>query len=185
MSIGDGWRAAVGVALLAAAAACGAPAEEERAAAPAPAAETATGQLASADGAMIAAAAAAPTESLTVTVYKSPTCGCCRAWVDHMQQNGFRVVSIDTSDMAAVKKSFGVREEHGSCHTAKVGDYVLEGHVPAVDVKRLLAEKPQVAGLAVPGMPAGSPGMEVGGMKDPYDVVAWTKGGATSVFAKH
>ena len=183
MSIREGWRAVIGVAMIAAAA-CGAPAAEERAATPAPAAETAGGQV-MASAAPASAAATAPTESLTVTVYKSPTCGCCKAWVDHMQQSGFRVVSVDTADMNAVKKSFGVREEHGSCHTAQVGDYVLEGHVPAADVKRLLSEKPKIAGLAVPGMPAGSPGMEVGGMKDPYDVVAWTKGGGTSVFAKH
>ncbi len=123
-------------------------------------------------------------DTFTVTTWKSPTCGCCKAWVEHMEQSGFRVVAIDTSDVDAVKRRHGVRPEHGSCHTATVGGYVLEGHVPAADVRRLLAERPNVTGLAVPGMPQGSPGMETG-MKDPYEVLAFTRGGATSVFARH
>lgn len=139
-----------------------------------------------ADGATTTTAAApVARDSMTVTVYKSPTCGCCSAWVDHMRASGFQVVAIDTDDVDAIKRQHGVHADHASCHTALVGGYVLEGHVPAADVRRLLAERPAVTGLAVPGMPAGSPGMEVGGMKDPYDVVAFTRDGATSVFAKH
>jgi len=130
------------------------------------------------------AAAPVARDSMTVTVYKSPTCGCCSAWVDHLRASGFQVVAIDTDDVDAVKRQHGVRADHASCHTALVGGYVLEGHVPAADVRRLLAERPAVTGLAVPGMPQGSPGMETG-MKDPYDVVAFTRDGATSVFARH
>ena len=123
-------------------------------------------------------------DTTLVTVYKSPTCGCCTAWVDHMRASGFRVVAIDTNDVDTVKRRHGVAEEHGSCHTAVVGAYVLEGHVPAADVRRLLAERPAIAGLAVPGMPAGSPGME-GPVSEPYRVIAFTRGGGTSVFATH
>jgi hypothetical protein len=119
----------------------------------------------------------------TVTVYKSPTCGCCSKWIEHMRSNGFEVKSTDVQDMTSIKTANGVPVEAGSCHTALVGGYVLEGHVPADSVKRLLREKPKVAGLAVPGMPAGSPGMEVpSGQVEHYDVVSFVKGGATTVF---
>lgn len=128
--------------------------------------------------------ARATRDTAVVTVYKSPTCGCCTAWVDHMRASGFRVAAIDTNDVDAVKRQHGVAAEHGSCHTALVGGYVLEGHVPASDVRRLLAERPAITGLAVPGMPAGSPGME-GPVSEPYRVIAFTRGGGTSVFAKH
>jgi hypothetical protein len=117
-----------------------------------------------------------------VTVYKSPTCGCCAKWVDHMRAAGFQVEVHDTSDVAPIKNAAGVPEETRSCHTARVGDYVLEGHVPADVVRKLLDEKPAIVGLAVPGMPMGSPGME-GPHKDPYDVLAFTRDGKTSVFA--
>lgn len=121
-----------------------------------------------------------------VTVYKTPTCGCCTAWVEHMQAAGFRLDVRDTLDLAPVKLDLGVPSGLGSCHTAKVGGYVVEGHVPADDVKRLLAEKPSgVTGIAVPGMPIGSPGMEVPGRPaDPYDVVSFGDGGQR-VFASH
>lgn len=121
-----------------------------------------------------------------VTVYKTPTCGCCTAWVEHMEAAGFRLDVRDTLDLAPVKLENGVPNGLGSCHTARVGDYVVEGHVPAEDVKRLLAEKPAgVRGIAVPGMPIGSPGMEVQGRPaDPYDVVAFGDGGQ-QVFASH
>ena len=119
-----------------------------------------------------------------VTVYKSPTCGCCTKWVDHLRKHGFQVTAKDTEDMNAIKASLGVPRNLTSCHTAVVGKYVIEGHVPAEDITRLLAEKPKVVGLAVPGMPAGSPGMETGRV-DRYDVIAFREGLKSSVFAAH
>ena len=121
-----------------------------------------------------------------VTVYKSPTCGCCSQWIEHMRSHGFAVKSLDVDDVTTIKTQYGVPDAAGSCHTALVGGYVVEGHVPAETVKRLLREKPKVIGIAVPGMPAGSPGMEVpSGRVDPYDVVSFDKTGAISVFEKH
>lgn len=114
--------------------------------------------------------AAAPPE---VQVWKSPTCGCCKDWVTHMEANGFRVVVHETGN-TAMRARLGLPQELGSCHTALVGGYVVEGHVPAEDVKRLLAQKPTALGLTVPGMPVGSPGMDgpvYGGRRDPYDVL--------------
>lgn len=108
-----------------------------------------------------------------VTVYKSPTCGCCSAWVEHLRDNGFAVVTRDVDDLAPIKAQHGITPALASCHTARIGGYVLEGHVPAADVKTLLAQRPQITGLAVPGMPIGSPGMEQGASKQPYDVVAF------------
>jgi hypothetical protein len=120
----------------------------------------------------------------TVTIYKSATCGCCTKWVDHLSASGFKVSAFDTEDMNRIKRSFGVPPALESCHTAKVGAYVLEGHIPADLVKKLLASKSSsIRGLAVPGMPQGSPGMETG-QKDAYDVIAWDRTGATSVFAR-
>jgi len=122
----------------------------------------------------------------TVQVYKSPTCGCCANWVKHLQQHGFTTRVTDTNDMASIKAQRGVPARAQSCHTAVVDGYVLEGHVPAADVQRLLRERPAVAGLAVPGMPIGSPGMEVPGQKpQAYDVVAFDKQGQTRVYASH
>lgn len=117
-----------------------------------------------------------------ITVYKSPTCSCCRKWVDYLGAS-FKVTAHDTTDMASVKTSHGVPDEMQSCHTAIVGGYVIEGHVPVADIQRLIREKPKVAGLAVPGMPMGSPGME-GSHTDKYDVIAFG-GGQTEVFARH
>ena len=130
-----------------------------------------------------APAAAAP----RVTVYKTASCGCCRLWVDHMKANGFEVQAMDVSsaDVRAVSKAAGLPEDGTSCHTAKIGNYVVEGHVPAADIKRLLKEKPAIAGIAAPGMPMGSPGMEQGGAKEAYDVMAFTKDGKMTVYAKH
>ncbi len=118
----------------------------------------------------------------TVTVYKSPTCGCCSKWVDHLEDNGFRVKAIDTDEGAMIKARYGVPGDLRSCHTALVDGYVVEGHVPAEEIKRMLDEDADVAGLAVPGMPMGSPGME-GPRSDPYDIIAFQKGGSRSVFA--
>jgi hypothetical protein len=139
------------------------------------------GILSSRPGTLSAAdAALAPIE---VTVYKSPTCGCCSKWVDHMTASGFKVIAHDTNNMQAVKTKLGVPEAMVSCHTSVVNGYVIEGHVPAADIQRLLRDKPKVAGLAVPGMVMGSPGME-GNRSDPYNVIAFGEG-KTTVFARH
>lgn len=127
----------------------------------------------------------APAE--TITVYKTSTCGCCSLWVKHLQANGFQVEAhdIDQQKLTGMARVAGVTADLQSCHTAKVGRYVVEGHVPAADIQRMLKERPAIAGISAPGMPMGSPGMEQGGVKQPYDVVAFTKSGQRSVFAKH
>ncbi len=119
-----------------------------------------------------------------ITVYKSPTCGCCNKWVDHLHDAGFDVATKNRSNMASVKSKYGVKPNLQSCHTAVVRSYVVEGHVPAEDIKRMLQEQPTIAGLAVPGMPAGSPGME-GAYTVPYDVLTFDGDGLTKVYAKH
>lgn len=119
---------------------------------------------------------------MDITVYRSPTCGCCGKWLDHMKRQGFVVKDIQTEDMAGIKKKFGVPENLQSCHTALVGGYVVEGHVPAADVAELLKKHPKAAGLAVPGMPAGTPGMEMGGRKDPFAVLEFDRQGKTRIF---
>ena len=139
-------------------------------------------------GAALAAAAVVPgllaaQAAPAMVVYKDPNCGCCKLWVDHVKAAGFAVSVRDSSDVAAVKKRQGVPARLYSCHTAIVGGYVVEGHVPADLVQKLLKEKPKVVGLAVPGMPAGSPGMEQGS-KEPYEVVAFDAAGKTTVYAK-
>ena len=118
-------------------------------------------------------------------VHKSPTCGCCSAWVEHMKGAGFPVKVVETDDLGAIKSEVGVPYGLGSCHTARVGGYFIEGHVPAEDVKRLLFEKPAARGLTVPGMPIGSPGMEQGDRREPYDVLLVAKDGSTTVYAHH
>lgn len=120
-----------------------------------------------------------------VTVFKDPNCGCCEQWVEHLRKHAFTVAVKDTSDVTAAKRTGRVPERLYSCHTAFVGGYVVEGHVPADDIKRLLAERPKVAGIGVGGMPVGSPGMEYGNRKDRYDVMAFTRDGSTKVFASH
>ena len=124
------------------------------------------------------------TDPLTVTVYKSPTCGCCVKWIDHLEAGGLTVEAIDVENLASVKKENGVPIELVSCHTALVDGYVIEGHVPVEDVLRLLEERPDVAGLAVPKMPIGSPGME-GPNPVRYDVLAFTHEGSTHTYASH
>ena len=121
-----------------------------------------------------------------IDVYKDPACGCCSLWVEHLRDHGFAVTARDTRDVAALKADSGVPREMQSCHTALVDGYVVEGHVPAEDVQRLLADRPAITGLAVPGMPIGSPGMEVAGMApQPYDVMAFNEDGSAFVFASH
>ncbi len=122
--------------------------------------------------------------AVEVTVYKSPTCGCCNKWIAHMEANGFEVKAHDLADLTQIKLEHGVSQELTSCHTALVDGYVIEGHVPAEDIQRLLEERPDVVGLAVPGMVMGSPGME-GETSEPYNVVTFDRDGNTTVFAKH
>jgi hypothetical protein len=132
------------------------------------------------------AQSAAASKPMAITVYKDPSCGCCTKWVSHLQANGFAPEVHDRSDMNALKDSLGVPPALRSCHTAVAGKYVIEGHVPAADLTRLLAAKPAgTLGLAVPGMPVGSPGMEMGDRRVAYDVVAFGPAGSTHVFAKH
>jgi hypothetical protein len=131
-----------------------------------------------------ASAAQSPPPTYPVAVYKSPTCGCCAKWNDHMRAAGFTVTSTDVADVAPTKDQNGVPANLRSCHTALVGGFVVEGHVPADVVRKLLRERPAIAGIAVPGMPAGSPGMEMpDGRKDVYQIVAFDKQGKTSVYA--
>lgn len=140
------------------------------------------------EGGMAHAAPAPAVAKTVIQVYKSPTCGCCKNWVDHVRANGFQAEVFDVSEeeLQARKAKLGVGPRLASCHTAIVNGYVVEGHVPAADIQRMLKEKPPIIGIAAPGMPVGSPGMEVpGGRKDKYDVVAFSKGGATRVFASH
>lgn len=124
-------------------------------------------------------------QAVEVVVYKSPTCGCCNKWIEHMQANGFTVKAQNVADIMPYKNANGVPLALGSCHTAKVDGYVIEGHVPAADIKRLLKERPKVLGLSVPDMPAGSPGMEQGSHKERYDVLTFDHTGNTSVYARH
>ena len=138
----------------------------------------ALGAVALATGAWLSPAPQAP----AITVYKSPACGCCAKWVDHLRAAGFKVVVHDTDDLAAVKASVGVPTGLASCHTALVGGYLVEGHVPADLIRRLLRERPAAAGLAVPGMPGASPGMDVP-RAGSYDVLVFDKQGKTRVYA--
>ena len=118
-----------------------------------------------------------------VLVYKSPTCGCCTKWVDHMREAGFTVNTKDVQDVVPIKKKLGLPAGMGSCHTAVVDGYVVEGHVPAEEVKRMLEEKPDITGIAVPGMPIGSPGMEQGNRVDSYQILTFNAKGETTVYA--
>ena len=140
--------------------------------------------------ALSVAPAAAPSvtsvKKPTITVYKDPSCGCCTKWVEHLRAAGLKPAVRDRSDMDALKDSLGVPAALRSCHTAVAGKFVIEGHVPAADLKRLVARAPKgVLGIAVPDMPAGAPGMEMPGRRDRYDVIAFASNGTTSVFARH
>lgn len=140
-----------------------------------------TGALA----ALTALPALAALPSPEVQVFKSPSCGCCGAWVGHMRAAGFSVKVTEVGDTTAARKRLGLPDRYGSCHTASVGGYVLEGHVPAAEVKRLLAAKPKAIGLAVPSMPPSAPGMDVPGRKDPYQVLLIDTTGQSTVFANY
>ncbi len=123
-------------------------------------------------------------EAADIMVYKSPTCGCCNGWVKHLRESGFNVKTEDRRDVSRIKHSYGVVPRLASCHTAVVDGYVVEGHVPAEDIRRLLKERPAVVGITAPGMPMGSPGME-GPRKDRYQVLTIDKDGKKAVFANH
>jgi hypothetical protein len=121
----------------------------------------------------------------TMTVYRSPTCSCCSKWISHVKQSGFVVNDNVTDDMDAIKKQHGLPAKLASCHTAMVNGYVIEGHVPAEDIKRLLSTKPAITGISAPGMPMGSPGMETSGVADKYQVMLFDKDGGVGVFGEH
>jgi len=139
-------------------------------------------RVSSAAGPDGAAQASAAGELPLVRVWKAPTCGCCGDWVEHIRAAGFPVEVHDVQTLTAVKEEHGISAQHRSCHTATVGGYVVEGHVPADLIRRMIEERPEIRGLAVPGMPVGSPGMEVGDRKDPYDVLALLTGGSVVVY---
>ena len=120
-----------------------------------------------------------------VRVFKSPSCGCCGDWVTHLRQNGFEVAVTEVDDLEPVVLRLGVPEAMRSCHTGEIGGYFVEGHVPAEDIRRLLAERPNALGISVPGMPIGAPGMERGNLRQPFRTMLVDRSGAASVFATH
>jgi hypothetical protein len=135
---------------------------------------------------LVAGPSCAAQSGPSIAVYKDPSCGCCTAWVDHLKAAGFTAAVDETADMAAIKSKLGVPDDLTSCHTGLVEGYAIEGHVPASDIKRLLKEKPKAVGIAVPGMPVNSPGMEIEGEPDErYTVWLFTKDGKRSAFAVH
>ena len=120
-----------------------------------------------------------------IVVHRDAYCGCCHLWVEHLRKEGFEVDDRIEDDMSPVKHRLGIAPEHASCHTAEIDGYVVEGHVPAADVRRMLTEKPAIAGISAPGMPMGSPGMEGPYPADRYDVVSFDAQGRTAVYASH
>lgn len=124
-------------------------------------------------------------ETKDIVVYRSPSCGCCGKWVKHLKDNNFNVIDNVVHDVDSVKRKYGVPSELASCHTAVVGDYVIEGHVPVEDIEKLLSLKADVSGIAVPGMPVGTPGMEMGDRKDAYKVIAFDKESRKQIFSVH
>ena len=135
-------------------------------------------------GASLLAAVPARAALPPMRVYKSPSCGCCTEWVKHLRADGF-IVAVEETGNNAARARLGIPPALASCHTAEIGGYAIEGHVPAADVRRLLAARPKARGLAVPGMPIGSPGMEQGDERDAYDVMLVRDDGTTSVFASY
>ena len=132
-----------------------------------------------------AAACAKPAKAAELAIYKSPTCGCCGAWVDHVKASGFKAVVHEMEDVTPMAMKLGVPDELRSCHTAAIRGYFVEGHVPATDIRKLLAERPKARGIAVPGMPIGSPGMEQGDRRDAYDTRLVMHDGSSRIFVKH
>ncbi|MEH2449628.1 MAG: DUF411 domain-containing protein [Nostoc sp.] len=123
--------------------------------------------------------------ALNATVYHSPDCNCCGGWIDHLKAQGFKITNFPTPDIETVKQKYNVPDNLSSCHTAIVNGYVIEGHVPADDIKRLLQEKPNIVGLSVPQMPIGTPGMEMGNRKDPFYVLSFDHKDSVAVFHKY
>ena len=132
-----------------------------------------------------AAEADQPLKALQLTAYRSPTCGCCGSWVQHLRDEGFQVTDRVTDEMDAIKQQHQVPSDLVSCHTAVINGYVVEGHIPATDIRRLLREKPNAIGIAVPGMPIGSPGMESGNIRQPYTTFLFRSDGTVESFQKH
>jgi hypothetical protein len=120
-----------------------------------------------------------------ITVYRSPSCGCCSGWIKHLQEHQFKVIDIKSNNMNELKQKYGIPEKLASCHTAIIDGYVIEGHVPADDIKQLVSQKLDIIGLTVPEMPVGTPGMEMGQRKDPFSVLTFDKNGNTTVFKKY
>ena len=141
------------------------------------------GFLGIAAGGLIACSAAE--RPRRIIVHKSPTCGCCGGWVDHLRASGFEVALEETENLDPVAARLGVPEALRSCHTGEAGGYFVEGHVPAADIRRLLAERPNALGIAVPGMPIGAPGMERGSVRQPFQTLLAERSGRVSVFAEH
>ncbi len=130
----------------------------------------------------------AASEKTLIEVWKSPYCGCCKDWISYLEGNGFTVRTHEVQDLDAARRRLGMPEQFASCHTAKLGDYLIEGHVPAKEIQRLLKEKPAALGIAVPGMPVGSPGMDgpaYGGRRDPFDVLLVLRDGRAKVFSSY
>ena len=135
----------------------------------------------------LAPVAFAEAQEPLIEVWKSPDCGCCKDWVTHVEANGFRTRAHDVGN-AAMRAKFGIPVAYGSCHTARIDGYAIEGHVPASDIRRLLKDRPKAIGLTVPGMPVGSPGMDgpvYGGRRDPYDVLLIAKDGEAAVYRSY
>ncbi len=122
--------------------------------------------------------------NMNMTVYRSPSCGCCHQWIDHAKKQGFQITDVKTDKMEAIKKQYKIPANLASCHTAIIDNYVMEGHIPATDIKRFLKQKPNSLGLIVPGMPSGSPGMESSN-KQPFEVLTLGKNGSTQVFKSY
>ena len=132
-----------------------------------------------------ATSAEAATDALKITVYRDPACKCCGGWSDYLTTQGFQPKNVLTSDMNALKQQYGVPNDLASCHTAVINGYVIEGHIPAADIKRLLAEQPTVAGIAIPEMPIGTPGMESGDVREPFTVFSFDQQGNTEAFNQY
>ncbi|MEA5472115.1 DUF411 domain-containing protein [Spirulina sp. 06S082] len=120
--------------------------------------------------------------NVNMTVYRSPSCGCCGGWIEHAKKHGFQITDIKTENIDDIKREHNIPENLASCHTTIIDGYVMEGHIPADEIKRFLKQKPKFAGLSVPGMPLGTPGMESGNRKQPFDVLALSENGQTEVF---
>ncbi|QWF70944.1 DUF411 domain-containing protein [Methylomonas paludis] len=129
--------------------------------------------------------AAESDKAIDITVYRSESCSCCRKWQDHLQQNNFNIKSLVSDDLQAVKDKYGIPDKLASCHTALVNGYIVEGHVPAQDIRKLLQTKPNIVGIAAPGMPMGSPGMEMGDTQASFQVISVDKSGHFEVFSNH